>query len=258
MSIMDRLFGAKTAEPVQQQPQQVNPLAVAANATVPTPNAPGPDGSMPAFPKVDNGTKSPMAEYAELFNPPKEGEQQGGIPRAVPTFALDPAKLNSVAQTIDFTSGISAEKLSAAFPGGDQEVMKEILNSIGRESFRQNFSIGVKTVESAMTEQTNNLTSKTIPELLRRNEIGSLNRSASTLFSDPATKPVMEMLETQFANKYPAASPQQIRDYTADHFNKMVGVSVKEQGMEMVKRPEQTQNKEIDWDQWSGLSGQPN
>lgn len=256
MSIMDKLFGGiiNPRAPGQSAvPAQLPGEAAAGNTLVPGPNTPASDGKIAAIPATAQGTKSPLDEYKELFNPPKEGESRG-IPNAVPDFALDPKQLAQVAGSIDYTIGISAEKLAAAFPGSDPNAIKEILNSVGKTALENNFSLGVRTIEGAMTRQTANLTDKTIPEMLRRQEASSLNQRASELFTNPATATIMKSLETQFADRFPAATPQEIRDHTVKHFNGMMQIGAREQGMDLVPTPKQAGGNDVDWDKWAGAS----
>jgi len=242
MGVMDTIFGIKP-QPTQAS-ASVNPVHVIANPTVPNANTPVSDGSVPGLPDQTKSV-SPLDGFKTLFDPPAKDKPEG-IPSAVPNFNLDPATAK-----IDFTAGIPAEKLAAAFPGSDPKAVQEILQAIGRTSFEQNFTIGAKTMEGAITRQTENLTTKTLPELLRREDASQLAKASSELFTHPATATIMTTLQTQFANKFPAATPEQIKQYTIDHFNAMMGVHAKEQGLQVVKAPPVA--KDTDWNDWVGL-----
>lgn len=244
MSIMDRLFGSGAAKP-----QTAMPTGVANNPTVPNPAAPGSDGTMVAIPPKAQGTESPFDAYKDLWKPPAQGEQVG-IPNALPDFALDPAKLKSFADGVDFTSGIPTETLMSALKG-DEKALRGIFNEVGRRGLQENFTVGLKTVEGAMKRQTDNLTSKTIPELLRRQNISELNRSSSDLFANPAIAPVLTMLENQFANKFPSATPEQIRDHTANYWKETMSAYAGATGKQLVDVPKQEAGgQNTDWDRW--------
>ncbi len=219
------------------------------NAMIPNSNTPIPNGNTPGIPAVA-ANKSPLEEYKNLWEPPKEGEQVG-IPSAVPNFALDPAKLQSTAQGIDFTAGISAEKLRQVFPGSDENGVREILNAIGRNSFSNTYAGGVKTIEAAMQNQDKTLTEKTIPELLRRNSISTQLSESNVLFNDPATAPMLKMLERQFADKYPTASAAAIREHTTNYWNSVIEKSATSQGKQLLDVPKDRKNNETDWVDWA-------
>ena len=259
MSIMDRIFGPKPTEAPAGQTNQINsgsdPAHVIANSTLPTPGAKGSDGSIPSIPAQATGSKSPFENYVDLWQPPKEGETSG-IPNSLPPFKLDPKQLDETARTLDFTSRISPEQLARAFPGSDLGAVKEILNVIGQDAWKNTFATGVQTVEGAMKYNTENLVQKTIPEMLRRQTASTLNRNSNSLFSDPATAPMMQALERQFADKYPSATPEQIRDYSADYFSKVVDQSAASRGMRLEKIPDTAStSRGTDWDTWAGNGG---
>lgn len=246
MSIMDFFRGAPVVTPAAAVPTSV---AVTANTTIPGPNTPVPDGSNPSIPKVEAGEKSPFDNFKDLWKTPEPGKA-GGIPSAVPSFTLDPAKLREVASSIDYSANFPAEKLKAAF-GGDETSMREMMNHLGTEAFVHNFSAGAKTMQSAMEKSTSMLTEGTIPELLRRNQVNQLTKSASELFSNPATAPFMQNLTTQMANQFPAASPEGIKDMAVEYFNKMMEVQVGQTGKMIVDKPTDKASKQsTDWDSW--------
>jgi hypothetical protein len=261
MSIMDRIFGTKTEAPPGNTTvtnSGVDPSLAAGNTTLPNPNAPGSTGQIAAIPTKAEGSKSPFEEYKDLWQPPKEGEKTG-VPNPLPPFALDPKQLETVAKGIDFTAGITSEQLQEAFPGVKETSARAILNSMHQTSFMNTFSTGLKTVEGAMTHQTKVLTEKTLPEMLRRNNASELNRSSTdtaSLFSDPATAPLAMNLERQFTDKYPAASPEQIRDYVGDFFGRMMEQTAKDRGYKLEKVVTQgEQTKDVDWGSWAGIPG---
>lgn len=253
MSIMDRIFGGQ--HPQQSQPaQQPNSAATATpgNLGFPAPgNAPMSDGKVNAFPPTATGPKSPLEEYAELFNAPKDGEPHPGIPDALPNFAIDPDKLAEIANGIDFTNGTTTEQLKAAFGEGiNEEAVRSVLNTMHRNNLQQTYSSGVKTIGLAMTHHNKMLTDKTIPELMRRNAVPASN---AELFTNPATKPMVDMLQERFANQYPQASPEQIRQHTDKYLTEFVRTGAASLGMGDIIKPNARQQKQIMDQDWSSF-----
>lgn len=214
------------------------------NSTVPGPGTNIlSDGSVKAIPAVSTGNESPMAEYKDLFvNDP--AKPVVGIPSPMPSFALQPDKLSAASSGIDFTASITAAEVAEVFPGVPEAAARTILNKMGAKNFEATFTAGTRTMEEAMSRQSRDLTDKTIPEVIRRQAIASLN-GEQPLKINPATAPVFSMLENQFAGKYPNASAAEIAAHTQKYMEGMMGEVATSTGKQVTAIPKQKQ--EMDW-----------
>jgi hypothetical protein len=245
-SAMDRVFSAVgNAVSAVTGGNRTDPGA-AANTTIPGQAANvQSDGSIKAIPAAATGDQSPLVEYKDLFvNDPAKPDV--GVPNPMPSFTLDPNKIQATAAAMDFTKDISSEEVKAMYPHMEESAARKVLNKIGANSFVTNFTTGAQTMEAAMARQTKDFTEKTIPEVIRRQQAAQLSED-QPLKNDPATSAVFNLLEQQFANKYPQASPAQIAKHTQDYFSGMMGAAAKGQGKQMVDIPK-PRAEATDWD----------
>lgn len=242
---MDRVFSAVgNAVSAVTGGNRPTPGAVD-NTTIPGNANVNSDGSVKAIPAAATGDESPLVNYKDLFvNDPAKPDV--GIPNPMPSFSLDPTKISATAAAIDFTKDISSEEVKAMYPHMEESAARKVLNKIGAKSFETNFTVGAQTMEGAMARQTKDFTEKTIPEVIRRQQAAQLSED-QPLKNDPATSAVFNLLETQFSNKYPQASPAQIAKHTQDYFSGMMSAAAKGQGKQMVDIPKPRQEA-VDWD----------
>lgn len=243
-SPMDRIFQSmgNVAAKVMGGGTTVDP-SVAANTTIPNQNTPASNGTVVAIPPAGEGDKSPLGNYKELFvNDPDKPAL--GIPSPMPNFALDPTKLNAAANSIDYTADITSAELAVLYPGVAESAARGALNKIGARGFEATYGAGTGAMEAAMKQQSRDLESKTIPEVIRRQNISQLN-GEQPLKINPATAPVFNMLETQFANKYPNASAAEIAKHTQSYMEGMLGETAKATGKQITSVPKA--KNEMDW-----------
>lgn len=243
-SPMDRVFQSmgNVAQRVMGGGPTVDP-SVAANTTIPNGNTPVSNGTVVAIPPAGTGENSPLENYKDVFvNDP--AKPAVGIPNPMPAFTLDQSKVKATAAGIDFTADISAEDLSVLYPGVPENAARAVLNKLGARGFETNFNIGTQSIEAAMNHQTKNFTEKTIPEVIRRQNISQLN-AEQPLKINPATAPVFSMLEKQFADKYPNASAAEVAKHTQSYMEGMLGETAKATGKQVTSIPKA--KEEMDW-----------
>ncbi len=207
MSIMDKIFGRSAVAPVQQMKQPGN---FPQNPEIQTdPNNP----SMPAEVKKD---PSPMDQFSELFklDPTK-------VPKAPEaTFAgLDPAKIAEAAKSNDFRKLVTPDIQAALVKGGPEAVnaMVEVMNAMSQKSFGDSAVATTKLIEKAEKTQEER-TRAMVEDMIKSHSRKETLNSSNPLFSNPAVKPMMDMLSGQVAAKYPelssAEQAKMVQDYT--------------------------------------------
>lgn len=245
-SAMDRVFGAVSSA-VNKFTGNGNPDPSQGNNTIPGPgNNVQSDGSVKAIPAAATGTESPLANYTDLFkNDPEKPTAVGPI-NPMPQFTLDQTKISEAAAKMDFTADISSAELATLYPGVDEAAARSALNKVGARGFVANFTAGGQALETAMSRQTNDFMTKTIPEIVRRENTQMLTRDLGYA-NDPMTAPVFNMLKEQFTNKHPDATPAQIADHTQKYMTEMFKSGAKLNGQEIRNTPRQPKGA-TDWD----------
>lgn len=182
------------------------------NSTVPGDNTPKSDGSVAAIPKAAEGDKSPLEGFKDLWETPigKDGKP---IPAAktsiAPTFNIDPKKMLESARGIDFKAAIDTAVLDKASKG-DSAALSEVINQAAQAAYAQASVASTKILETALTRQAEAFESKIMPEILRKHNISNALRTDNPLFDNPAVAPMLNLVETQFASKFPNASATEI------------------------------------------------
>lgn len=158
---------------------------------------------------------SPLDQFSKLWEP---STTQTDANKGAVTFNIDPAKVTQAAQAIDFTKGLDPALLQKINQGGPEamQAMLAVINQTAQQSFAQAAIANAKVLETGLAKQRENMSGE-IPELVRKQTISSTIRQDNPIFANPATAPMLSMLETQLASKYPNATPQEISTHAKDY-----------------------------------------
>lgn len=233
MSFLGKIFGQPAVPPavVATSP---NPGQLAAeNKLVPNAAAPVSDGSVAAFPKVEGGAKSPLAEYGKLW------EADANAPKLensslVPDLSFDPAKLLEAAKGIDFTKVMPPELLAKA-AANDPAALAQVINLAAQAGVAQSAGTTAKLVTEALTKQQKVFEERYFPDKLRE----ASSRAAlqvDTLASNPAAAPVYEMVRSHLAAKFPTASPEAVANHAKTYMSEL-GLAITEGSGKQVVDP---------------------
>lgn len=185
---------------------------------------------------------SPMADFAEIWkiDPPKQGAPDTGNIK----FNLDPIKVAEASKSLDFTKSIPVELLAKVTAGGPDalQAVIAIANQIGQQSFAQSQVSSAKVLELALAEA-NSRFSANVPGIVRAQNIANTLQETNPLFSNPATAPMLELLKTQLATKFPTATPAEISDHAHKY---LVGVAGEVNKLTQSQTAPAKSN-EIDW-----------
>lgn len=196
--------------PNNQQQQQVQTDPSKTNNLIPGKSTVKPDGTGPgAFPKVGEDDASPLAEFDKLWEPldPKTASPKSSM---VPKITMDPKKIMESARTQDFTKGIAPEVLERLSKGNDPDAILIAINQASQAAYAQGTSASTGILQKALEMQAKVFEDKIMPEILRKHNIGNALRADNSLFDNPAVAPMLNLVEAQFATKYPNASPVEI------------------------------------------------
>lgn len=232
MSVFGRIFGGGASGLVE------TPAAsVAASPLVPgSPNGPAlPTGSSPGVPAVEAGA-SPLDNFKDLHQAPKEGEQRGGIPTSVPKFNLDPAAIAKHADAIDFMAGIDPALIDKAAKG-DVEAFKAVQQGIARNQFAQSIGTSGLMTERALNDTSSAFAAQTLPELQRRQAVSAQLAEKLAFVEHPAVKPMFDQMKTDLANKYPNAPADAVTEHALKMFDGMMSEYGKSTGKILVDAP---------------------
>lgn len=258
MALMDIFRSA-----VRPTTTESTPASVAANPTVPDPGSKQNDGSVAAFPVISKEPdKNPLDAYADLWKvDTKNVPGAGHEPSMVPQLTVEPTKIMEVARTIDFTKGIAPELLDKAVKG-DAESLVTLINSAAQNAYAQGAMATTSIVKNAFTIQDQNFKQTVMPSVLRRHSINSEVQKVS-IADNPAAAPMLQILEQQFATKYPTASPTEIREHAEQYLSGFAAEIVRGQGGTIIPKDNSNGNpfgvparKEEDWERFFGVSDQ--
>ena len=259
MSIWD-IFTSKanpaTATAIVTQPADTSKT----NPTVPGDGTVKPDGTGPgAFPKPGEGKESPLEGYKALW----ETDPNAKPVLTSPTINADPAALMKAAQGIDFTKVIPPELLEAAAKG-DAVALGKVVNLSAQAGYAQSAHATAAIVRGALAEQTRINRDVLLPDALRAANLSSSLVLDNPIFSNPAVKPLVDLITTQVRTKYPTASEFDQKKHVIELFNQFSQESLKSQGFTVLpKGSELTSpagagaNKEEDWGPFFGEPASP-
>lgn len=225
MSIMDAFrsafSGSQQQQPQQQLPNQPGNLP----AQQPAAYTGSPDNQIPGgqqAPQSEPKVVSPFAEFQSLWE--TKALAVGEVPDAPIRFNIDQAKVNASAKNIDFTKQITPALLAQIEAGGPgaTQAMLQAMNEMVQTSFAQSMMANTKVLESGL-ESSHQRGQKNLPEQIRKQNIGQSLREDNPLFSNPATAPMLGMLESQLTNQFPNASAAEIKAHARTYLTEFAG-----------------------------------
>lgn len=251
MSIFD-MFRTAPAQPSQsgqqQNPQQQGQAAQAMGTTQPNQGgyeAPNPSNQNPPQGTSSQQEVSGIDKFRDLWeNKPTEGAPQEFNPETM--FNMDPEKMKQAVSGMDFSRGISQEQMAAVAQGGEGAVkaMMEMMNEMNRQSVLHSTQIAAKLVQQGIGQGMGHLDGK-ITKSIRQNQISQTMRENNPALNNPAIAPMLQAMETQFAQKHPQASPQEIAQMAREYVTEMANVM---NGPQRQAQEQARNSKEMDWD----------
>lgn len=246
MSIMDTFrsaFGGNSQQP--QQPQVNQPGNLPAQQPVMMSQG-SPDGQIPggqAIPQEQE--KSPFAEFEKMWDPkvPVNGEVLDGPIK----FQIDPGKVQQSARNIDFTKQITPALLAQIKAGGEgaTDAMLQAMNEMAQTVFAQTMMANTKVLESGL-ESSHQRSQKTLPDQIRKQNIGATLREDNPLFSNPATAPMLQMLESQLTSQFPNATGAEISAHARKYLSTFAG-EITKSDPQVVSKTKFAAGRELDW-----------
>lgn len=231
--------------PVNPALQQTQPGNLPATAT-PAMTAASADGQTPGLANNPKEIPSPFAEFEKLWDTPTLPE--GQTADAPIQFNIDPAKVNQSARGIDFTKTITPallEKINAGGEGATQ-AMLQAMNEMGQSVFAQAMMANTKILEKGL-ESGHQRVQKTLPDAVRKQAIGQALREDNPLFTNPATAPMLEMLETQLTAQFPGATAAQIKDHARKYLTSFADEAAKLKPAPAQSKGTSRAVRETDW-----------
>lgn len=225
MGIMDLFRGGQSSaqpNPSQTAPgQQPNMQPQPGNlpqAVPPMLSGGSADGQIPGGEAKPKEEVSPFAEFEKLWDTPTLPD--GQTPDAPIKFNIDPAKVNQSAKGIDFTKTITPALLEKINGGGEgaMQAMLAAINEVGQAVFAQTMMANTKILETGL-ESGHNRVQRTLPEAVRKQTIGQALREDNPLFNNPATAPMLSMLENQLTAQFPNATTAEIKTHAKKYLS---------------------------------------
>lgn len=213
-SIMS-LFSPQNAQAQVQPPQTQN--GTQAQAPNPAAQVPGTEVSQNAPQKVEE--VSPLDAFAGVWDAPKQVE--GATPEFNPSqiFNLDATKMQEALGKIDFTSSIQPAQLEAIQAGGPDAVkaLMEVMNATSRQTMSHATTVTGKMIEQALTGATGAMERK-VESVAKRHQVDAHLRETNPALTHPTTAPMAKLLQQQFTQQNPLASPAEINAKVAEYF----------------------------------------
>lgn len=201
---------------IQQQPPSAaqiqtgagiaDPNAAGNNPLVPNATTPASTGTMVAIPAAGQGEKSPLAEYANLWQADPNAKPPTSI---TPALNFDATKMMEAARQVDFTKSIDPAILTAASKG-DPAALATAISQATQAAIAQSAGITATILKQALTQQEHTLMTDVMPRLLREHNVNGAVAEGNPIFNNPAVAPMLSALESQLSAKYPTATAAEI------------------------------------------------
>lgn len=258
MSVLDRLFGrapqAQTQAQVDPNNQPFNPNGAPAPGaqTIQTVNLagtnPNPNANVQSNTLIPNNNNTPvhldpntgkplnsdppMSKFGDVFTltPSNSNTQQ-------PSFNLDPEKFNATVAQMNFADGVFTPELSAQILKGGEEAVQALqlaMNQVGRKAFAKAAEFTTKATEFGFNESRKSIATD-LPSQMRRQSATQSIYEAHPGLNNPATKPLVDTMTANFADKYPNATPAEIQGLLVEYFDGVGSLFTKPQTIQSAR-----------------------
>lgn len=209
-----------TPAPAAAQPgAPVQPPAT----TIPAPNVEpaqgpntAPNGVVPADPNnpasadpsAANADKSPLADWAQLWET-KPIDPDAAAP--TDPLAIDADALQKQVGKISFTDSVTPELLAKVTAGGEEAsaALVEVINLANQNALAQATLVANKLAQRATNHEAQAIDAK-VTEIIKANLMTQNLQETNPLFNHPAVQPVMDSVKSQLSIKYPDATPAEL------------------------------------------------
>lgn len=223
------------------------------NPTVPSTETPNPADAAnknTAFGQGGQGSKSPLENFDKLWeiDPNKKAPES-----PVPTFNNDPTKMMELAGTANFVNHIDPELIARA-QKGDGAALMDVINKSAQAGFAHSSLATSKIVETALSQLNDKYETTIIPGILKAERTRNVVAEDNPIFTNPAAKPIVDMVRNQMMEKYPTSTPEAIKTMVAEYIEGFSATAMGQIGKTIVdpKAPVPGANKiarpEQDWE----------
>lgn len=223
MSILD-IFRSQPAAPVQPTTPQV-PQQQQADPNNLNTQANGVTASNGMVPDQSNIEQSPLSQFKDLWDPVVDDKGNPVAPASERYINIDPAKVMESARKVDFAKLIDPSHFQAVAAGGEGAVqaMAAIINSLGQTLYAQSAITSANLTEQSLTNAANRF-ENSVPDMIKRHQVSDTLRDSNPIFSNPATQPLLQLVEAQMTAKYPNATVADIKRSAQDYITQFAGV----------------------------------
>lgn len=224
--------------------------------TVQTPVVPGaaPDaGTNTNTTNVATTTEpaSPLDQFSKLWedDPNKTPAEQFGV-----LGEINAQKIMEVAGKVNFAQVVKKEDLAAIKNGGDEALnaLGRALNSVSQATYGQSALAASKLIEQASTKIEEKILS-TLPDKIKHLSFSNSLREENPAYAHPAAAPIVQMIETQMATKYPNATTSELKQMAQDYFTRTFS-AISGADKQAAEEANRKSANEIDWAKEFGVT----
>lgn len=170
--------------------------------------------------KADAEANKPkaLAEYADLFSPKEDPNKP--TERVDPFAAVNKENLSSAADNMDFAASVDEATMTAAL-SGDATAMRTAINKAARASFSEAMSASNVLMQKRINDTVETRVSELISSKFKDFEVHK-EVSNNPLLSDPATKPMRDMLTQQIRSANPGYSASEVNSQLTGYLTAFV------------------------------------
>jgi len=207
-------FSSASSQAPSSAPAATSAAATPANQPAASQQSQPTAGQLPAG-AASAAEPSPFDKYGTLWQTSTTDEAQPGNK---PFVSMDPAKLAEATGRLNFAANLKPEQLQAVLSGGDTaaQALQSVMNSVAQQAFQTAMIGSSKLIEQALQSQRQELLGE-IPGIFKNQMLTSQAFEENPALSHPSVRPLIEVLQTQFAAKFPEASNAELRKMASEY-----------------------------------------
>jgi hypothetical protein len=154
--------------------------------------------------------QTPVDPFKDLWT--IDPKQKGPVDLGEFNFSFDQNKVDASINGLDFTKAITPELMGKIAAGGAdaQAALLQAMNIVGQQAAKTALMASTRITESGIRTNGQRIRDN-LPHLVRNEAVSSTLREDNPLFNDPSTAPMMELITQQMTQKFPNATPAEIR-----------------------------------------------
>lgn len=203
------------------------------------------EGQSPLDKYRGNSDNGQQGQEQQDPNQQQQQQAQQQQPQEVDYFEVGADKYQQLFSKQDFTQGIDQEQVQKALQG-DAEAFMAVLNGVGRNAASNSSFLSSKVASKGVGSRLEKF-GQEVPKMVRDQAVNEMfTNNKNKIYSDPATKPVIESIQSMVLKQNPNATASQVQQEVDEYLKAFTGSFAGTMADDEKQESQKGQQQEVD------------